>query len=292
MPPNRPIIDIQNKGIGDVVVACWLIHSAKAIGEQLRLNPRGRQAICHMFDVDEPYLTTATGNNWAKTDGLGHRYEYALAANDTAKARFHAWAESLGLSNLSAVRPPYHETAQDGAWAEQAWSAVATENQIKVAIFPDVAWLIRRWPVAYFMDLATSLKELDAAVIMVGPTKENINNLGCRWYAGYTLEKTTALMARADIVIGNDSGPAHLAGTIGTSTFVFTGPTNGQLVFSHDANVHCLALPTGQLDCHPCHFSVARGYRGACKIGGCRALLTLTPNLISEQICSAIQALQ
>lgn len=285
-----PLIDMHDKGIGDVVVACWLVHSAQQAGRSLFLNPRGRDAICAMFGVTPPALCNTEAANWAKTDGIGHRHEYALVAGGTPRPRFASWAASLGLDGLSPVRPPYVEAADDAAWAEKEWHASADPGQLRVLIFPEAAWLIRRWPAAYFIDIATALKAKGAATIMVGSSKDSVKPMGSRWYAGFPLTKVAALIARADIVIANDSGPAHLAGTIGTPTFVLAGPTDGKLVFAHDRNVRCLGLPPGRLPCHPCHFAVERGYRDACKVGGCQALMTLTPDTAFDWLWPQVES--
>ncbi|MEZ5668086.1 MAG: glycosyltransferase family 9 protein [Alphaproteobacteria bacterium] len=289
---DGPLIDMRDRGVGDVVVACWLVHAARAVGRPVRLNPRGLTDVCRMLGVEAPALSDAEGDNWAKTDGLGHRHEYALVAHGTPRPRFTAWAEALGLPGLAPVRPPYCETVAAAGWADAAWAESAEPGQLRVAMFPEVAWLIRRWPPAYFIDLADMLKAKGAAVVMVGVDKAKVGAMGCRWYAGFSLARTAALMARADAVIGNDSGPAHLAGTLGVPTFVPCGPTDGALVFAHDPNVRCTGLPPGRLACHPCHFAVERGYRDACKVGGCRALMTLTPEPVFDWLWPQIEGLR
>ncbi len=287
---DPPVIDMRDKGIGDLVVTCWLAHSAAAVGRELRINPRGLDTVCHLLSVTAPVLTTADADNWAKTDGIGHRFEYAQVAQGRPMTRFGAWAQSLGLPGLQPVRPRYSEATDEADWAEEAWAASAEPGQLRVAMFPEVAWLIRRWPPAYFIDLADMLKAKGAAIVMVGATKDMVSQMGSRWYAAFPLPRTAALMARADIVIGNDSGPAHLAGTIGTPTFVAAGPTDGDLVFAHDDNVRCVGLPPGRLACHPCHYAVARGYRDACKVGGCQALMTLTPDAVFDWLWPQVKS--
>lgn len=274
---SGPLLDIRDRGIGDVVVACWLAHAAQAAGRAIRINPRGLDSVCTLLGVGPPVVTEVEADNWARTDGLGHRHEYARVAAGAPLTRFAAWADSLGMPELEPRRPPYVEAAEDAAWAEEEWRQSAGDGQLRIALFPEAAWLIRRWPAAYFVDLATMLKAHGVAVVMVGAGKELVSEMGSRWYAGFSLARTAALLARADAVVANDSGPAHLAGTIGTPTFVVAGPTDGGLVFAHDPNVQCIGLPAGDLECHPCHFAAVRGYRDACKVGGCRALMTLTP---------------
>ncbi|MCA9399693.1 MAG: glycosyltransferase family 9 protein, partial [Candidatus Omnitrophica bacterium] len=44
-----------------------------------------------------------------------------------------------------------------------------------------------------------------------------------------TLKQLMALMARADIVISADSGPLHLANSVGTKTIALFGPTRPEI---------------------------------------------------------------
>jgi len=287
-PAGERIIDLHGKGIGDVVVACWLIHGARQAGKMLRINPRGRKDVCRLFSLEPEEITDRESVNWAKTDGLGHRREYAAVENGQPLSRFRSWAEALGMEDLAPVRPPYREMPEDGDWAAAEWERFGTPKQMRIAIFPETAWLIRQWPKAYFMDLATALKARDTAVVMVGRHKKAVADMGSRWYAGFSIGQTAALIKRADLVIGNDSGPAHIAGAIGTQTRVLGGPTDIDLVFAHDPNIRCLGIAPDTLTCHPCHYSPQRGYREACKVGGCRALMLLTPETVLDQLLREI----
>ncbi len=288
-PAGERIIDLHGKGIGDVVVACWLLHSARQAGESLQINPRGRRDVCRLFALEPDEITERETANWAKTDGLGHRREYAAVENGKPLSRFRSWAEALGMDDLAPVRPPYMEAPEDGDWATTEWNKSSAPKQMRIAMFPETAWLIRQWPKAYFMDLATKLKTSDTAVVMVGRHKKAVADMGSRWYAGFSMGRMAALVKRANLVIGSDSGPAHIAGAIGTQTRVLGGPTDIDLVFAHDPNIRRLGFTPDTLTCHPCHYSPRRGYRVACKVGGCRALMLQTPETIFDQLLPEIE---
>ena len=63
---------------------------------------------------------------------------------------------------------------------------------------------------------------------MIGASRAEVDSMGCRWFAGFPLDKTAALMAHADAVIGNDSGPVHLAAAVGTPVVDLYALTNMQ----------------------------------------------------------------
>src|SRR5687768_1973675 len=71
-----PIIDVQHNGLGDVIVGCWMIKSAKLAGYHLMMNPRKWSMVPAMLGIGPEHITNAEGKNWTETAELGLRYEY------------------------------------------------------------------------------------------------------------------------------------------------------------------------------------------------------------------------
>lgn len=271
-----PLIDLQDGGIGDVVLACWIAHSAAAAGLSVRVNPRQRHAVARMLGIGRT-LTDEEGLNWTRTEGIGLRYEYRQVRSGR-EPRFDLWCRSIGLPALTIRRPDYVEAPADAAWADAQWRDFGAEDgKPRILIFPEVAWLVRQWPLAYFIDLGTALQARGCLVALAAPGSDDVKAMGFRWLAGHSLTRIAALMHRATLVVANDSGPAHLAGAVGTPTLALCGPTDGAVVFAHDGNIRPLAIDRALLGCVGCHFDAARGYRFACKAGGCQALMKLDP---------------
>jgi hypothetical protein len=289
MTAAPPIMDIQDRGIGDIVLASWLVASAKAAGQTLSVNPRSHGELALALGIPETYLTRSDGPSWTNTDGIGLKFEYErLRAGDT-RCRFELWAASLGLFDLNPVRPVVALTKDVYDWAEAEWIASTSEARPgRVAILPQAAWPVRQWPMAYFLDLADLLEERGFSVVLLGSKPQDMSRHGRRWYAGFDLVRTAAMLSLADLVVANDSGPAHLGGVVGTQTIAICGPTLGKVVFAHDRNIHPFALGNDVLACVGCHFNEDRGYRQACRSGGCRALFLNTP----EKVISAVDRLE
>jgi ADP-heptose:LPS heptosyltransferase len=104
-----------------------------------------------------------------------------------------------------------------------------------VVIHPGSGSRDKCWPIDRFVQLAMALKEQGRSVRFVTGEVEHD-----RWTAG-ELERLEAVgshrscatylelldeLYKAAIFIGNDSGPAHLAGIIGLPTIALFGPTN------------------------------------------------------------------
>jgi len=124
----------------------------------------------------------------------------------------------------------------------------------------------------------------------LGGTQPAVDYMPCRWWSGFTLGRAAAMIARANVAVANDSGPAHLASTIGTRTIAICGPTDPAIVFGHECNVEAATLDPTTLPCVSCHFSATRGYRHACEVGGCQALMRLDPLAVENAVRRAIAA--
>lgn len=74
-----------------------------------------------------------------------------------------------------------------------------------------------------------------------------------------TLSELKILLARACLYVGNDSGPTHIAASVGTDTLTLFGPTDVKHSpkFGHYNGKHLFIKPSSSITCHPC-------YKGRC----------------------------
>lgn len=286
---DSPVIDIRQNGIGDVVVACWIVHSARANGHCVHVNPRNHRDVALLFGVPHDCLTDIEAADWAATPGVGHQLEYHLAAAGRPESRFDVWAASLNLRGLTPVRPPYVERTEDAAWAETQWRTIgAAAAGHRVLLFPDAAWPVRTWPRAYFIDLASALTNMGYAVAAMAGSQEAVAFMPCHWWGGFTVRQAAAMARRASVVVANESGPAHVAAALGTTTVAICGPTSPRLVYAHEPNVIPATIDRSVLPCIGCHFSAAAGYRSACDVGGCQGLMRFEPARVAEIVQRAM----
>lgn len=153
----------------------------------------------------------------------------------------------------------------------------------RIAIHPGAGTEAKRWPRQYWLDLMVRiLRRYDrATIILVGgrddrphgefildatrqladagdiPADRVVDRTG-----RLTLARSAALIARCDLLVGADSGPAHLAAAVGTPTLVLFSGTNvveqwrppGKYVSTLAADVpcrSCRATLCPHVD-HPC----------------------------------------
>ena len=80
----------------------------------------------------------------------------------------------------------------------------------------------RRWPPAHFARVARALQNQGVPVVVVGSEGDIVAEVGERAAAQPLLDlvfgELVGLLARASILVGNDSGPRHLADALGTPT--------------------------------------------------------------------------
>jgi lipopolysaccharide heptosyltransferase II len=129
----------------------------------------------------------------------------------------------------------------------------------------------RRWPAERFAELAAALATMPAplhVVITAGPSEadaasrvaalarrraqddgERIVRCG-----EFDLAELAALVTRASLYIGGDSGPLHIAATTRTPVVALFGPTLPQRSLPwRDPAIPSIGVDAGPLPCRPCH---------------------------------------
>lgn len=151
----------------------------------------------------------------------------------------------------------------------------------------------RRWPAESFAAAAAALAAADRArriIITSGPSDEEaaegVAN-EARRIAGdaaggiirtaeFDLSELRALVDRARLYIGGDSGPLHVAGTTRTPIVALFGPTLPERSMPwRDAAIGAIALDAGPLPCRPCH-------QRHCVPGDFRCLALISPNMVVD----------
>ncbi len=119
----------------------------------------------------------------------------------------------------------------------------------------------KRWPTRSWKALVERFLADGWRIVIVGgvddlafssalPAHDRIRD----WAGSLTVAQTTALLERADLFIGADSGPAHLAASAGTLSVILFSGTN-QLRQWRPWSRHSLTLRR-RVPCHPCHQKV------------------------------------
>ena len=116
----------------------------------------------------------------------------------------------------------------------------------------------KRWPAERYATLADRLAETGATVALIGsPAELDVcdqvrRQMGAEpiVLAGQTtVAEATAIISVADLLITNDTGPAHIGSAVGTPTLVIFGPTNPLTTYPFGSRAEIIRHPP---DCAPC----------------------------------------
>jgi ADP-heptose:LPS heptosyltransferase len=157
-----------------------------------------------------------------------------------------------GRPDLQPERIPVGTRPADHQIAEARLRAIGVEpGHPFVLMHPFAKLAFRRWPLERFAELARRLESW--GVVPVAVAAEPIDDLGpARAIHGLSLSELAALCARARLFIGNNSGPMHVAASMGTRTLVLQGPSPAEWTLPWTpASDHRLASVAG-LACQPC----------------------------------------
>lgn len=114
-------------------------------------------------------------------------------------------------------------------WPDLAERLGVDRNLPFVVVAPSASMPKRIWPIEYWVEVMTSLRAKDMqVVVLTGPQDvdlaKQLHEQSGSWatlVAGKTsLVESVALISHAELFLGSDSGPGHIAGAIGVPTVI------------------------------------------------------------------------
>ena len=251
------------------------------------------------------FLTWATGaKQRIGYDLPGRRWSYTTRVPWTRSlvpprhSVLNQWAllEPLGIAELEPGVDPV-------TMPVDAEAAARVASRLAEAGVDDAARLIvlhvsagnpfRRWPAESFAAAAAALamadasrriiitsgpSEADAAEAVAGDARRRAGQAGHRIIrtAEFDLSELRALVDRAALYIGGDSGPMHVAATTHTPVVALFGPTLPERSMPwRKAAIGAIAVDAGPLPCRPCH-------QRECVPGDFRCLTMISPNMVVD----------
>lgn len=253
-------------GLGDVVCFAWLGQGIKEAGKR-----------CEFYATDwhAEVLRLFQQNITDNPDGAVYTNEgYETAVKIGSPLNYIQWiAHHLGVTD-EPKRPKICPNPMDREMGRRAAG--------DVLIFPHGIWNPRVWPKAYYVELGMMLKKAGYKVRIVMKERDYAFFMPFPCIVGKSFAFIASAMQSSRLVIGNDSGPAHLAGTIGTPTIAIHGPTQRDRIYGHLPEV--MGFEKKSLPCHGCHCLPAAngdGWRSSCEIG-CSQLYRTFPEEVFE----------
>jgi heptosyltransferase II len=163
--------------------------------------------------------------------------------------------ERLGVAAVDR-QPRIH--LSDAGRAEVAGLLARRRSKILWGLAPATRWATKRWPPARFSELAASAAAAGADILLLGGPADRAaldevgRTLGPALIGdtvGCSVAGLAAAIAACNLVVSNDSGPAHLAAALGRPLVVLFGPTSPTRWAPTGAAVRVLYE---NLSCSPC----------------------------------------
>lgn len=141
-------------------------------------------------------------------------------------------------ADIGQVKFPVVVTAQEQLAAEQAAAQAGFNLQQSYAVLaPGANWANKRWPTAYFAALSDRLYEQGLTTVVIGgpadvELAEEIITLSAappkNLVGKTTLKQLAHILKNAQVLVGGDTGPMHLAAGLGTAVVALMGPTDSE----------------------------------------------------------------
>jgi len=171
-----------------------------------------------------------------------------------------------------------------------AVSPEPTNRAARVVVHVGAGTSAKAWSVEHFEELVGRLVvDHDAQVVLVGGPADRATArkiLGDRtwpgvvdWTGRLTIDRLAALFERADVMVGVDSGPAHLAAAVDTPVVVLFSGTNHAAQWQPRGRV-VRVLHHG-MDCSPCH-------RHRCPVSGHPCMAGIEPARVVQQVVGVL----
>ncbi len=176
-----------------------------------------------------------------RRDGRGLLLTHALTPPSKSKAPtpaapyYAALAEFALDASLPDHRLRLHVTDEERSAASELLGGEPDRPLIVLA--PGASKMMKRWPAARFARVADALVEATGGTVVVtgAPSEQDVCesvidamrapaiDLAAR---GVALGGVKGVLATADLLITNDTGPRHIAAALGAPTVVLFGPTD------------------------------------------------------------------
>lgn len=268
------VYDCDRTGIGDALMQSWVAEGTKGNRSRLLLRASGQCA--KLLTALGQELTTIPATS--SFNGVYHAASGARPPTIVVRAR------QLGF-NVDPVRPSFTPDAEAERYLDES------NIQADVLVCPQCNDSRRAWDRKKYLAVVERLTESGLRVVVSGVPDNYFSKLP-HWQP-LTWMQMASLMRRVKLVIGNDSGPMHLAGTLNVPALALLGWA-GEEMFSLYGSVESMWVPKRIMPCVGCWLrgvpgdSDKWGYSERRCSRSCEALQALTVDEVTEKSLSLL----
>lgn len=187
------------------------------------------------------------------------------------------WGVQQRLSpTATTLFPP--RLAADPPEVERFRTLFARDNRPVLALHCGARNAVRRWPESSLRELIGQLRqEFDFQLVLFPDTDgygDNLRDLATHTLTGLSLTELKAALSCARVLLGNDSGPGHLADALGVPVMAIFGPGNTHKM--RPFNKQNLVVMRDICPYHPCS--------DYCRFPEPYCLTQLTPAIVGREV--------
>jgi heptosyltransferase-2 len=207
----------------------------------------------------------------------------------------HAVHRYLGLAGPAGGDPKTADARPELRLLESAKGSADTllrndgvaQTEPLLAIAPGSTWRTKRWGIEGYAEVTRRARLLGLTPVLVGSTEDKDVCEAIAVLAGSghvlagrtTVPELAAILARARLLVANDSGTGHVAAAVGTPVVTIFGPTVPAFGYAPYGRDHRI-VEHPDLPCRPCH---AHG-PDVCPLGHHRCMVEIGPDAVLRAI--------
>ena len=234
---------------------------------------------------------TIPGRAWMYTDAVARARQLTPRHSVLNQGDLLA---PLGIPPLDPAHDPLE--MPDSFQASTSVDSYLTQSRVNrgdtlIVVHVSASTRFKRWPEESFVSLVTGLvrqgsnrkvfftsgpSDAEAARRIAHTARHELGQLGTAILESrpLTLPELRALIARAALFVGGDSGPVHIAATTSVPIVELLGPTLAERSFPwRDPRCYSEIIDPGELPCRPCH-------QRTCVPGDFRCLTSIGPDRV------------
>ncbi len=193
----------------------------------------------------------------------------------------------LGIGCDESLQPTFQPSRMAENTAESAWNELRPEaDGVRVVLHVGAGTSAKRWPVEHWRSLLERLAPRGHALVaLVGSVSDQQSAraiLGASpsahvadWTGRFSVDELAAIVQQADVLVGSDSGPAHLAAAVRTPVIVLFSGTNRVEQWRPCGTF--VRTVRSEVSCSPCH-------RKACPIAGHPCMRGIQPDDVMNHL--------
>lgn len=248
------VINCNIHGFGDAILAAWI---AKGQPESVQLYATGKKReLLEMLGIP---VATALPANYFKID------------TGPVDKSVSALSHHVGATQVF-KRPTVTPLPNGTKWAKEKLGKDG--KKLIVIATRSANSVTREWPFSHWMELVEKLYSDGFQLALSGDAWRDRRVIDIP----YGWEFSAAAMKKADLVICGDSGPMHLAGTVGKPTVALLGPTTERIA-SHMDTVRCLFTEQRVMPCTGCWWKAPLYTKERCG-NGCESIALIQPETV------------